>query len=91
MQILSFVSEYFLLPIDNLYYKALFVKHFDTVTTIKDRKYYMYTCICIYIYINIYIYVCVCVCVYVYIIIHVIYMIHIKIYSTFIYVIYSIN
>ena len=87
MQILSFVSEYFLLPIDNLYYKALFVKHFDTVTTIKDRKYYMYTCICIYIYI----YVCVCVCVYVYIIIHVIYMIHIKIYSTFIYVIYSIN
>ena len=66
MQILSFVSEYFLLPIDNLYYKALFVKHFDTVTTIKDRKYYMYTCICIYIYINIYIYVCVCVCLCIY-------------------------
>ena len=60
MQILSFVSEYFLLPIDNLYYKALFVKHFDTVTTIKDRKNYMYTCICIYIYI----YVCVCLSIY---------------------------
>ena len=66
MQILSFVSEYFLLPIDNLYYKALFVKHFDTVTTIKDRKYYMYTCICIYIYIYIYVCVCVCVCLCIY-------------------------
>ena len=64
MQILIFVSDYFLLTIDNLYYKALFVKHFDTVTTIKDRKNYMYICICIYIYIHIYIYMCVCLCIY---------------------------